>query len=330
MRLNPLLDLPAATAYKAAVAARRHIEMGVTTIRDLGARDWVDVALRDAIAAGDMPGPRMIVCGHGITGPGGHMDPRRGARPGIPADLLGGIGVIATSPDDARRATWEQLMGGADVIKINATLSEYVRALGGQCTPEMTLDMMRAICEIAHGTLRKVAAHCHGGPGVQAAIEAGVDTFEHGRFLTDEHLTQMAQGGRFLVPTLSPEARTIDAGVEPADAGTRRWSAMAAEAMYATVERAYRHGVPVVAGSDAGMPYVRHGEIAYEMHHLAHAGLPNAVVLAGATRIAAQALGIGDCVGQVRAGWEADLVVVAGDPLADLTLLQQARPTSWR
>jgi imidazolonepropionase-like amidohydrolase len=297
-----LTELTATTALKAAHAAERHLAMGVTTIRDVGAWDWIDIALRDAINAGWQKGPRLLVAGHGITSPGGHMDTRRFARPGVPAEGLAMMGAIADGPDAARRAAWEQLMRGADLLKLNATLSEYVRASGGQCSPEMTEETMRVICTIAHDTGRKVAAHCHGGPGVTAALNAGVDTFEHGRFLSDEQLARMAAEDRFLVPTLSPEARRVEAGDAPTDPATRRWYAMATSAMYTTVKRAYEHGVPIVAGTDAGMPYVVHGGIGFEMAHLAQAGLPAAAVLAAATRVAANALGIGHEVGPALSG----------------------------
>lgn len=205
-----LTELTATSALKAARNAQRHLEMGVTTIRDVGAWEWVDIALRDAINAGWQSGPRMLVAGHGITSPGGHMDARKFARPGIPESVLATMGAVADGPDAARRAAWEQLMRGADLLKLNATLSEYVRASGGQCSPEMTEETMQAICTIAHDTGRKVAAHCHGGPGVTAALNAGVDTFEHGRFLSDEQMERMAAEDRFLVPTLSPEARRVE------------------------------------------------------------------------------------------------------------------------
>ncbi|MEZ4639775.1 MAG: amidohydrolase family protein [Caldilineaceae bacterium] len=322
-RLVTLTRLPATSALKAARNARRQVENGITTIRDLGANDWVDIALRDAINEGWQLGPRIVACGHGITGPGGHMDARRYARPGTPLEMLSSIGVVVESADEARRATWEQLMRGADVIKLNATLSEYVRALGGQCSPELTFDMMQAICEVAHNAGRKVAAHCHGGPGVQDAIRAGVDTFEHGRFLTDELLDQIAEGGRFLVPTLSPEAQSIANDAPPKDAATRKWYVLATGAMYKTVERAHKRGVRVVAGTDAGMPYVYHGSLSFEMKHLAQAGLPNKAVIASATRVAAEALGLEDTIGQIAPNFCADLIVLNGDPTQNLSVLEQ-------
>ena len=212
-------------------------------------------------------------------------------------------------------------MRGADLIKINATLSEYVRASGGQCAPELTFEAMEAVCRVAHDNGRRVAAHCHGGPGVQAALNAGVDTFEHGRFLTDELLDRLAEGGRFLVPTLSPEARRVALDETPADPALTRWLDMATAAMYDTVARAHARGVSIVAGTDAGMPHVRHGDLAFEMIHLAEAGLSNQAVIAAATSVAAAALGIDDRVGAVKPDMAADLLLIDGDPLTDLAVL---------
>ena len=321
-RLIALTELTPTTTLKAARHARRQVERGVTTIRDVGASAWIDIALRDAINGGWQFGPRILAAGHGITATGGHMDASKYARPGIANEVLNSIGTVADSPDEARRAAWAQLKRGADLIKINATLSEYVRAAGGQCSPELTFEAMAAICEVAHHTGRKVAAHCHGGPGVQAALEAGVDTFEHGRFLTDELLDEMARRERFLVPTLSPEARRVALDEAPTDPALVRWLDMATDAMYETVARAQARGVRIVAGTDAGMPHVRHGDLPFELVHLAQAGLSNLAAVEAATRVAAQALGIDDSVGCISPGYVADLLLVDGDPLADLALLE--------
>ncbi len=321
-RLIALTELTPTTTLKAARHARRQVEHGVTTIRDVGASAWIDIALRDAINGGWQFGPRILAAGHGITATGGHMDASKYARPGIANDALNSIGTVADSPDEARRAAWAQLKRGADLIKINATLSEYVRASGGQCSPELTFKAMAAICEVAHNNGRKVAAHCHGGPGVQAALEAGVDTFEHGRFLTDELLDEMARRERFLVPTLSPEARRVALDEAPSDPALTRWLDMATDAMYETVERARDRGVRIVAGTDAGMPHVRHGDLPFELVHLAKAGLSNLAAIEAATYVAAQALGVDDCVGCVASGYVADLLLVAGDPLVNLATLE--------
>ena len=302
--------------------ARQHLEWGVTTIRDVGAWDGIAVAVRNAIDRQLFDGPRMVVAGLGITASGGHMDPRRHIRAGIPLDVIPGIGVVADSPWEARKAVREQLMLSVDLVKVNATLSEHVRGSGGQCSPEMDREMLVAVCDEAHRAGRKVAAHCHGGVGVTWAIEAGVDTFEHGRFLTDDQLQRLAASERYLVPTLSPEARRADLGRSPADPALARWSAMATAVMYETVGRAAAAGVRIVAGTDAGMPHVYHGTLAYEIAQLSRAGLSNVEALRAATSTAAKALGIGGEVGLLRPGFVGDIVFVDGNPCRDLAVLQ--------
>ncbi len=320
-----LTELTAKTALKSVGHARRHLEMGVTTIRDVGAPDWVDIALRDAINAGWFPGPRIVAAGRGITCSLGHMDPRKALRPDVAVRDLG-IGLVADGPDEARRAAWENLMRGADVLKLNATMSQYIARIDRILSfPELTYESMKAICEVAHGSGRLVAAHCHGGPGIDMAIDAGVDTFEHGRFLTDEQLDRMAELGRFLVPTLSPEARMADTNYAPENSAENphasRWIEIATDRMYDTVARARKQGVRVAAGTDVGMPNIGHGEVAYEMYHLSLAGLSNLEALATGTRVAAEALDLGEIIGQVRPGYIADLVIVDNDPLDDLRVL---------
>lgn len=321
-----LTELSATAALKSTRHAFRHVEMGVTTVRVLGTTDWVDVALRDAINASWFPGPRMLVAGPGITSSLGHMDRRKSLRPDIDINGMGN-GAIADSPYEARKRAWENLMRGVDVLKLNATMSQYVAKTGEIiCFPELTFESMKAICDVAHGAGRMVAAHCHGGIGIDMALDAGVDTFEHGRFLTDSQLERMAELGRFLVPTLSPEARMVDSDYQYPRSGetgdSQRWMEIATEAMYDTVARAHAHGVQVAAGTDAVMPNVRHGKVAYEMHHMAKAGLSNLEVISSATRIAARACGIGDLIGQIQPGFAADLIVVNGNPAQDLDLLQ--------
>ena len=134
-------------------------------------------------------------------------------------------------------------------------------------------------------------------------------------------LDQLAEGGRFLVPTLSPEARRVALGEAPTDPALARWLDMATDAMYDTVARAQARGVRIVAGTDAGMPHVRHGDLAFEMIHLAEAGLSRQAAIGAATSVAAAALGIDDRVGSVAPGKLADLLLIDGNPLADLAVL---------
>jgi imidazolonepropionase-like amidohydrolase len=318
--ISEAAELPGTTALNCFINARKNLEFGFTTVRDLACRHYADVSLRDAINTGRLEGPRLKVCGVGLTSTAGHMDRHKYFAPGV---VLPGPAAIADTPDEGRRAVRMNLRYGVDFIKINATLSELVRPLGGLCSPEMTLETMRAICEVAHDHGRKVAAHCHGGKGVTWALEAGVDVLEHGRFLTDEQLDVMAEQATFLCPTLSPEARAHDLDLRPADPSLTAWQDHARSVMYETVARAHRAGVTVVSGSDAAMPGVTHGHGgAYEIAELVKAGLTPMDAIVAATSAAARCLDFDKEVGSVEPGKYADFVLVDADPLADVTILQ--------
>jgi imidazolonepropionase-like amidohydrolase len=318
--VREVTELVPTVAFNCLLNAQRNLAHGFTTIRDLACRHYADVALRNAIEAGRLEGPRMKVCGVGLTSTAGHMDRAKGFAPGV---VVPGPSAIVDGPDEGRRAVRANLRYGADFIKINATLSELVRPLDGLCSPEMTRETMAAICETAHAHGRKVAAHCHGGVGVTWALEAGVDVLEHGRFLADDQLDTMAAKGVFLCPTLSPEAKARDLGLVPPDPHLARWQERARDAMYETVRRARRAGVTIVNGSDAAMPGVRHGEGgAYEMAQLVAAGLSPMEAVIAATSAAARCLGMEGEIGTVEAGKLADLILVDGDPLDGIELLQ--------
>ncbi|NLE77139.1 MAG: amidohydrolase family protein [Chloroflexi bacterium] len=307
-------------ALRSYVNARKNLEAGFTTLRDAGSRGFVDVALRDAINAGWLMGPRLKVAGEPLTPTGGHADPTKGLAPGVAVGYLSGV---CDSADEARRATRYQIKMGADFIKISASLSAERQ--------EMSFAMMQAICEVAHWAGRRVAAHCSGGQAVTDALQAGVDSLEHGRFLSDEQLAFMADKGVYLVPTLAPEGRAMQYGQKALgySDGSWQWMVMANEKMYDTVARAHRAGVRVATGSDAIMAAVRHGENAYEIELLTKAGFSPMEAIEAATRVGAEALGMADEVGTVEPGKFADLVVVDGDPLADIRLLQNHAKIRW-
>jgi imidazolonepropionase-like amidohydrolase len=231
---------------------------------------------------------------------------------------VGELTGIADSPSEARKAARHQIKMGADFIKISASLTDDLQ--------EMSFEMMQAVCEVTHWTGRRVAAHCSGGEAVTDALRAGVDSLEHGRFLTDRHFELMVERGVYLVPTLSPEGRAMQYGQEALGYDDRSWAwmVMANEKMYDTVARAHKNGVKVAVGSDAAMPAVRHGESAYEIELLVKAGLTNMEAIVAATSIGAQVLGMEDEVGSIEVGKLADFVVVDGDPLKDIRILQDS------
>lgn len=164
----------------------------------------------------------------------------------------------------------------------------------------------------------------HGGNGVRDAILAGVDSIEHGRFLSDELLEMMVERGVYLVPTMSFEGRAMEHGQKKLGVNDQNWSWIlkAAEAMYDAVERAHKIGVKIAAGSDASMPFVRHGENAYELELLLRAGLTPMEAIVAATKIGSEVLDMADEIGTVEEGKLADLLVVEGDPLVDIRVLQ--------
>jgi imidazolonepropionase-like amidohydrolase len=313
-------SIPAVTlaCYKNAL---RDLDAGWTTVRDAGCRYFADVALRDAIERGDIVGPRIWCCGHGVTSTAGHMDREKHLAPHI---RVPDCSAVADDPTEGRRAVRLNLRNNVDFIKINATLTEHVRRYGGICGPEMTGETMAAIFEEAHWHGRKVTAHCHGGDGATWAIEGGIDGIEHGWFLSDAHLDLMATHGTVLCPTLSVTGRARekgDAALPPGAHSLKIWREKAIAHAWETVRRAKQRGVRIICGSDATMQFVFHGTNAYELEMLVEAGLTPEEALHAATGAAAQALDLND-VGTVAAGKLADLVCVDGDPMADIRILQ--------
>lgn len=301
--------------------ALRDLDAGWTTLRDAACRYYADVALRDAINRGDLVGPRLWCCGLGITSTAGHMDREKYLAPHL---SLPGPSAVADDPTEGRRAVRLNLRNNVDFFKINATLTEHVRRYFGYCAPEMTRETMAAIFEEAHWHGRKVTAHCYGGPGATWAIEEGLDGIEHGFYLSDEQLDLMAERGTTLCPTLSVVGRFRekgDAALPPGEPFLPAWREKAIENAWRTAGRARERGVKIICGTDAAMPYVFHGTNAYELEMLVEAGLTPMEALVAATSGAAKAIDYGD-VGTVAPGKFADLIVVDGEPLADIRVLQ--------
>ena len=300
--------------------ARLTLLAGFTTVRNVGASGFADVALRRAINAGRVPGPRIVAAAHAIGITGGHCD-NNGFVPGVLGHEPGPLDGIADGEDQVRQAVRLQVKYGADVIKICATggvLSEG-DAVGAQQFSEAE---MRAAVETAQLLGRRVAAHAHATAGIIAAARAGVTSIEHGSFMTEEAARVMVEHGTWLVPTLmAGEAVGGPAAEQRLPAWTYAKGRQAWEAMQHGFPIAVRAGVRIAFGTDAGV--FPHGTNAHEFELLVSVGglTPMQAILAG-TASAATLLGLEHDVGTVEPGKYADLVAVSGDPLQDIALLR--------
>jgi imidazolonepropionase-like amidohydrolase len=295
--------------------ARVTLEAGFTTVRNLGASGYSDIALRDAISAGDVPGPRIFASGPPLSITGGHADVNFLA-PQFEATADG----VADGEDAVIHKVREDIKYGSDVIKFMATggvLSEGDNPALEQYSPEE----MRAIVETAHGLGRKVAAHAHGALGIENAVLAGVDSIEHGSFINEEDIQLMKQHGTYLVPTLY----LMDWFMENYHSlglseGIVAKAKLVMPAARENVARAFKEGVKVAFGTDAAV--YPHGLNAHEFPVMVKLGLTPLQAIQAATVNAADLLGWSDRVGSVEPGKYADLIAVRGDPLADTSVLE--------
>ncbi len=302
--------------------ARAMLEAGFTTVRNVGGRGFADIALRNAVDAGRVPGPRIVAAGNSLGIAGGHCDDN-GYAPGVLREP-GPLDGIVAGAEQARAAVRLQIKYGADVIKICATggVLSQGDAVGVR---QMADDEMRAVVEAAAMAERRVAAHAHGAEGIIAAARAGVTSIEHGSFLDAEGVRAMVEHHTWLVPTLS-------AGYwVGSEEGSRRlppWAAAKGRAAWAAMQRAIRLAVQgnvrIAFGTDAGVFEHRLAGKEFELLVTMGGMTPLRAIQAG-TLSAAELLGRERDIGTVEAGKFADLVAVPGDPLADITLLQ--RPT---
>jgi imidazolonepropionase-like amidohydrolase len=307
-----LRRFPAEQAMYAALYAKRTLEAGFTTVRNVGAEDFIDVGLRNGINAGITEGPRMLIAVHGIGVPGGHFD-----QFSLPPDRMkpwGPIEGICSGADQCREAVRYQMKWGADVIKIAAS-GGVLSETDPVDTPQLTSEEMSAIISEAHKWHRKVAAHCHGDTAAREAIEAGVDSIEHGSFLKEDTLKLMKAKGVYLVPTRLA-VYWVNKMVEsypPQIAAKARAAAAAHGDMF---KAALRIGVPIALGTDAGV--YPHGMNAMEFGLMTGRGMTPAASLLAGTREAAKLLGVQDDVGTLEAGKIADIVAVPGNVLSDI------------
>jgi imidazolonepropionase-like amidohydrolase len=305
-------------ALEATVYAQRTLMAGFTTIRDVGAGDFIDVSLRDAINAGTIPGPRMFVATRILTITGGHGDFSAGLRDNLipEADYQRGI---VNSPEDGVRAVRYAVKYGADHIKIAATGG--VLSLGdSQAGEQLTFAEMKAIVDTAHMLDRKVAAHAHGAAGLKNALRAGVDSIEHGTYLDDEAIVLFKEHGAYLVPTLSA-GRWVQSRINDYPPAIQAKAAGLGDRIGKAFGLAYRQNVKIAFGTDAGV--YPHGDNAKEFGYMVEAGMSPMEAIMAATRNAADLLGASSRLGTIQPGRFADLVAVKGDPLTDIKLLTQ-------
>lgn len=295
---------------------RKTLMAGVTTVRDVGSSDQIDVGLRNAAAAGIIPGPRMLVAVKSIGSTGGHCDEQNGFRPGLFGHESTPEQGVINSPDEGRRAVRLNIKYGADVIKICATGG--VLSLTDEVDiPQLTQDEMNAIVDEAHTLRKKTAAHAHGAEGAKRAVRAGIDSIEHGAFLDDEALDLMKARGTYYVPTLMAlegGKEILAKGGYPPTVAAKMTAA--AESISQVVRKAIAKGVKIGMGTDAAV--YPHGRNTEEFHLLTGLGMNPLQALRAGTSVDAELLGVQNRIGTLEAGKVADVIAMPGDPTQNI------------
>ena len=321
--IESITDSPARAAFRAAGNAKKTLMAGFTTVRNLGDGSGATLALRDAVAAGDLPGPRIIDAGQAISTTSGHMD----ATLSVSEDLHASIGQenLCDGVESCRQAVRKQIRRGVDVIKI-ATTGGVNSRIGSGLGRQIFDDEVKALVDTAHLYGKKVAVHAHGDDGIDAALAVGADSIEHGTMLTDESIKLFKAAGAYYVPTLSTvngyiERLAANPNAYPPDVLAKvKWRIGVTGKSLA---KAYPADVKIAFGTDAGVS--KHGKNADEFELMVKYGMPASAALKAATMNAATLLGVDKEVGSIEPGKAADLIAVAGDPLADITTLKSVR-----
>lgn len=308
-------------AIRSTVYAKRTLLAGFTTVRNVGDSANESIALRNAINAGIVPGPRIFTAGKAIGTTGGHADPTDGYRQDLAGDPGPKDGII-NSVDDAYKAIRQHYKDGVDVIKImpsGGVLDESASADNAQ----MTIEEIKAITSTAHDYGFTVAAHAHGAEAIRRAVIGGVDSIEHGTFMNDEDMKLMKEHGTWYVPTIIAGKYVQEMAAKPGYYPPQ----VAAKALQvgpiiqATAGKAYKAGVKIAFGTDAAV--YPHGQNAKEFEYMVQAGMPPMFVLQAATTHAAELLHRQNELGQIAVGRVADVVAVPGNPLDDITVMQK-------
>lgn len=320
-QLAGVTDSSADFAYEAAWNARKTLDAGFTTVRNLGDRGGVTLALRDAIAMGRVTGPRIVDAGRSISTTSGHMDGRLGFND-VLADVIPHDNVC-DGPESCRQAVRLQIGRGADVIKI-ATTGGVNSRIGAGLGAQMFDDEARALIETAKLYGKKVAVHAHGADGIKLALKYGADSIEHGTIMDEETIQLFLKTKAYYVPTLSTvngylERIARDPNAYPPEVRAKiDWRiTITGESL----KKAFPRGVRIAFGTDAGVS--KHGRNADEFELLVKYGLTPMDAIKAATINAADLLGLSDIIGSLEAGKQADLIAVDGDPLSDVTVLKR-------
>jgi len=300
---------------------RKTVMAGVTTVRDVGSSDFMDVGLRNASAEGIIPGPRMLVAVRSISATGGHCDDQNGMRAGLfgPENSIE-KGVI-NSPEEGRRAVRYNIKYGADVIKVCAT-GGVLSLTDPPDVAQLTQEELNAIVDEAHTLRKKTAAHAHGAEGAKRAIRAGIDSIEHGAFLDDEAIDMMKARGTFYIPTLM----AVEGGKLVLDQGG--YAPLVADKMRAAiasinnvVKKAIAKGVKIGMGTDAGV--YPHGRNTEEFHLLVDLGMSPLDALRAGTTVDAELLGMKGQIGTLAEGAFADVIAFPGDPRQNIRTVER-------
>lgn len=295
---------------------KKTLMAGVTTTRDVGSSDFMDVGLRNAVRAGVIPGPRMLVAVHAIGATGGHCDDQNGFRFGIFGHESGIEDGVIHGPEQARQAVRFNVKYGADVIKTCAT-GGVLSLTDDVDSPQLTQEELNAIVDEARALRRKTAAHAHGAEGAKRAIRAGIDSIEHGTFLDDEALDMMKARGTYFIPTLMATQggrEKLGKGMYPPAVEAKMRAAI--EGINQTVRRALAKGVKIGLGTDAAV--YPHGRNVEEFHLLSDLGMNPLDALRAGTSLDAELLGIQNRIGTLEAGKSADIVAIPGDPTRNI------------
>ncbi|WP_298513496.1 amidohydrolase family protein [uncultured Kordia sp.] len=306
-------------AFRSVGFADVTLQAGFTTVRDLGGTG-VNISLRNAIKQGKIEGPRIFTAGKALATTGGHADPTNGNRKEIIGDPGPKEGVV-NNVNDAKKAVRQRYKNGADVIKITATGGVLSVAKSGS-NPQFTVEEVKVICETAKDYGMHVAAHAHGDEGMQRAIIGGVKTIEHGTYMSDETMELMKKHDAYLVPTITAgkevEAKAKIEGYYPAIIVPKALAV--GPKIQGTFARAYKKGVGIAFGTDAGV--FQHGLNGKEFGFMVEGGMPAMETIQAATVTNAKILGMEDQLGQLKAGFLADIVAVDEDPTKNINTME--------